>query len=155
MDHRKYKGKSCSGRGPNSGATVVEEYGKCQEIAGRGALDIVRASHRRMGNGAGELLYGEGIPTTAKGDEVKYGRRLTSEFCKLTLLRHSNVMHTLEVLQSSKLDYCEVMQLCDNDDLHALVLTAGKPEVNEVDCYFNKCCAASNTWTRWVWHTGT
>ncbi|KAH8662772.1 hypothetical protein BGZ61DRAFT_463275 [Ilyonectria robusta] len=44
-------------RGPNSLATLVDKYGKCHEVVGRGASGTVRISHKKTENGAGEELY--------------------------------------------------------------------------------------------------
>ena len=41
--------------GPNSTVSLVEKYGKCQEIVGRGAFGIVRISHKR--SDTGEQLF--------------------------------------------------------------------------------------------------
>jgi protein-serine/threonine kinase len=125
--------------GPNSTTTLIEKYGKCQEIVGRGAFGIVRISHKRMENGAGEQLYAvKEFRRRPEESEKKYSKRLTSEFCISSSLRHPNVIHTLDLLQDSKGDYCEVMEFCAGGDLYTLVLAAGKLEVAEADCYFKQ-----------------
>jgi protein-serine/threonine kinase len=125
--------------GPNSTATLVEKYGKCQEIVGRGAFGIVRISHKRTENGAGEQLYAvKEFRRRPEENEKKYSKRLTSEFCISSSLRHPNVIHTLDLLQDSKGDYCEVMEFCAGGDLYTLVLAAGKLEVAEADCFFKQ-----------------
>ena len=70
--------------------------------------------------------------------DKRYSKRLTSEFCISSSLRHPNVIHTLDLLQDSKGDYCEVMEFCAGGDLYTLVLAAGKLEVAEADCYFKQ-----------------
>lgn len=125
--------------GPNSTATLVEKYGKCQEIVGRGAFGIVRISHKRTENGSGEQLYAvKEFRRRPEENEKKYSKRLTSEFCISSSLRHPNVIHTLDLLQDSKGDYCEVMEFCAGGDLYTLVLAAGKLEVAEADCFFKQ-----------------
>ncbi|TAQ90452.1 hypothetical protein B7494_g1254 [Chlorociboria aeruginascens] len=125
--------------GPNSTATLVEKYGKCQEIIGRGAFGIVRISHKRTESGQGEQLYAvKEFRRRPEENERKYSKRLTSEFCISSALRHPNVIHTLDLLQDAKGDYCEVMEFCAGGDLYTLVLTAGKLEVTEADCYFKQ-----------------
>jgi protein-serine/threonine kinase len=74
----------------------------------------------------------------------KYTKRLTSEFCISSSLRHSNVIHTLDLLQDAKGDYCEVMEYCAGGDLYTLVLAAGKLEVLEADCYFKQLLTGVN-----------
>ncbi|EHL01652.1 putative Serine/threonine-protein kinase hal4 [Glarea lozoyensis 74030] len=125
--------------GPNASATLVEKYGKCQEIVGRGAFGVVRISHKRAENGNGEQLYAvKEFRRRPEESEKKYSKRLTSEFCISSSLRHPNVIHTLDLLQDSKGDYCEVMEFCAGGDLYTLVLAAGKLEVTEADCYFKQ-----------------
>lgn len=124
--------------GPAATATLVEKYGKCQEIVGRGAFGIVRISHKRT-EGSGEQLYAvKEFRRRPEENEKKYSKRLTSEFCISSSLRHPNVIHTLDLLQDAKGDYCEVMEFCAGGDLYTLVLAAGKLDVAEADCYFKQ-----------------
>ncbi|KAI4189950.1 MAG: hypothetical protein L6R41_001135 [Letrouitia leprolyta] len=126
--------------GPNATATLVQKYGKCQEIVGRGAFGIVRISHKpdprdsRM-----EQLYAvKEFRRRPQESPKKYQKRLTSEFCISSSLRHPNVIHTLDLLQDAKGDYCEVMEFCAGGDLYTLVLAAGHLEFKEADCYFKQ-----------------
>ncbi|EHA50829.1 Pkinase-domain-containing protein [Pyricularia oryzae] len=125
--------------GPNASVTLVEKYGKCQEVVGRGAFGIVRISHKKMDNGAGERLFAvKEFRRRPEENEKKYSKRLTAEFCISSSLRHPNVIHTLDLLQDAKGDYCEVMEFCPGGDLYTLVLAAGKLEVQEADCFFKQ-----------------
>jgi len=123
--------------GPNATTSLVEKYGKCQEIVGRGAFGIVRISHKRVDSGE-QLFAVKEFRRRPEENEKKYSKRLTSEFCISSSLRHPNVIHTLDLLKDSKGDYCEVMEFCAGGDLYTLVLAAGKLEVNEADCYFKQ-----------------
>ncbi|RPB25314.1 Pkinase-domain-containing protein [Terfezia boudieri ATCC MYA-4762] len=142
MDQWKSDNKLVSERkgGPNSTASLVEKYGKCQEIIGRGAFGIVRISHKvDPVSGQTEQLYAvKEFRRKPSESAKKYQKRLTSEFCISSSLRHPNVIHTLDLLQDSKGDYCEVMEFCAGGDLYTLILTAGKLEVAEADCYFKQ-----------------
>jgi protein-serine/threonine kinase len=126
--------------GPNQTTSLVEKYGKCQEVIGRGAFGIVRISHKiDPKNGQPEQLYAvKEFRRRPQESSRKYHKRLTSEFCISSSLRHPNVIHTLDLLQDAKGDYCEVMEFCAGGDLYTLVLTAGKLEVAEADCYFKQ-----------------
>ncbi|TPX09001.1 uncharacterized protein E0L32_009580 [Thyridium curvatum] len=125
--------------GPNATVTLVEKYGKCQEVVGRGAFGIVRISHKKMENGVGEKLFAvKEFRRRPEETEKKYSKRLTAEFCISSSLRHPNVIHTLDLLKDAKGDYCEVMEFCAGGDLYTLVLAAGKLEVQEADCYFKQ-----------------
>ncbi|KAK3357662.1 serine/threonine-protein kinase hal4 [Lasiosphaeria hispida] len=125
--------------GPGASTSLVEKYGKCQEIVGRGAFGIVRISHKKMDNGIGEKLFAvKEFRRRPEETEKKYSKRLTAEFCISSSLRHPNVIHTLDLLKDAKGDYCEVMEFCAGGDLYTLVLSAGKLEVLEADCFFKQ-----------------
>lgn len=124
--------------GPNATSTLVEKYGKCQEVVGRGAFGIVRISHKKLG-GSGEKLFAvKEFRRRPEETEKKYSKRLTAEFCISSSLRHPNVIHTLDLLKDAKGDYCEVMEFCAGGDLYTLVLSSGKLEVQEADCLFKQ-----------------
>ncbi|KAL8772597.1 MAG: hypothetical protein Q9209_002258 [Squamulea sp. 1 TL-2023] len=126
--------------GPNATATLVQKYGKCQEIVGRGAFGIVRISHKPDPNDSKiEQLYAvKEFRRRPQESPKKYQKRLTSEFCISSSLRHPNIIHTLDLLPDAKGDYCEVMEFCAGGDLYTLVLAAGHLEVKEADCYFKQ-----------------
>ncbi|KAH1288023.1 Pkinase-domain-containing protein [Aspergillus fumigatus] len=126
--------------GPNATASLVDKYGKCQEIVGRGAFGIVRISHKvDPKDSRVEQLYAvKEFRRRPQETAKKYQKRLTSEFCISSSLRHPNVIHTLDLLQDAKGDYCEVMEYCAGGDLYTLVLAAGKLEVAEADCFFKQ-----------------
>ncbi|KJZ78972.1 hypothetical protein HIM_01745 [Hirsutella minnesotensis 3608] len=123
---------------PSATSTLVEKYGKCQEVVGRGAFGIVRISHKKLG-GSGEKLFAvKEFRRRPEETEKKYSKRLTAEFCISSSLRHPNVIHTLDLLKDAKGDYCEVMEFCAGGDLYTLVLSSGKLEVQEADCFFKQ-----------------
>ncbi len=126
--------------GPNATATLVQKYGKCQEIVGRGAFGIVRVAHKADPKDSKvEHLYAvKEFRRRPQESPKKYQKRLTSEFCISSSLRHPNIIHTLDLLEDAKGDYCEVMEFCAGGDLYTLVLAAGKLEVLEADCYFKQ-----------------
>lgn len=126
--------------GPNCAHTLVEKYGKCQEVVGRGAFGIVRISHKSdFRDPKKEQLYAvKEFRRRPQESPKKYNKRLTSEFCISSALRHPNVIHTLDLMKDAKGDFCEVMEFCAGGDLYSLVLAAGKLEVVEADCYFKQ-----------------
>jgi len=126
--------------GPNHTQTLVQKYGKCQEIVGHGAFGIVRVAHKPDAKDPKrEQLYAVKEFRQRPGESAKkYQKRLTSEFCLSSSMQHPNVINTLDLLQDSKGDYCEVMEYCAGGDLYTLILAAGKLEVYEADCYFKQ-----------------
>ncbi|KAK2746170.1 serine/threonine-protein kinase HAL4/sat4 [Myotisia sp. PD_48] len=127
-------------KGPNSTASLVEKYGKCHEVVGRGAFGIVRISHKvDPKDSKTEHLYAvKEFRRRPQETFKKYQKRLTSEFCISSSLRHPNIIHTLDLMQDAKGDYCEVMEYCSGGDLYTLILSAGKLEVGEADCFFKQ-----------------
>ena len=106
--------------GPNQSVSLVQKYGKCQEIVGHGAFGIVRVAHK----------------TDAK--DPKREQLFAVEFCLSSSMQHPNVIHTLDLLKDDKGDYCEVMEYCAGGDLYTLILAAQTLEVLEADCYFKQ-----------------
>jgi len=126
--------------GPKESNSLVEKYGRCQEIVGHGAFGIVRVSHKTDSTDPKrELLFAVKEFRQRPGESAKkYQKRLTSEFCLSSSMQHPNVIHTLDLLQDDKGDYCEVMEYCAGGDLYTLILAAGSLEVFEADCYFKQ-----------------
>ena len=126
--------------GPNHSQSLVEKYGKCQEIVGHGAFGIVRVSHKTDAKDPRrEQLFAVKEFRQRPGESAKkYQKRLTSEFCISSSMQHPNVIHTLDLLKDDKGDYCEVMEYCAGGDLYTLILAAGTLEVLEADCYFKQ-----------------
>lgn len=124
--------------GPNATASLVQKYGKCNEIVGRGAFGVVRVAHKPDPNDSRhEQLYAvKEFKKRPQEDSKKYSKRLNAEFCISSSLLHPNVIHTLDLLADAKGDFCEVMEFCAGGDLYSLVLAAQKLEVGEADCYF-------------------
>jgi protein-serine/threonine kinase len=125
--------------GPIATPTLIEKYGKCHEVVGRGAFGIVRISHKKVAGAGGEKLFAvKEFRRRPEETEKKYSKRLTAEFCISSSLRHPNVIHTLDLLKDAKGDYCEVMEFCAGGDLYTLVLSSGKLDVAEADCFFKQ-----------------
>tara|TARA_R110002003_G_scaffold48_5_gene3952 strand:+ start:28424 stop:29947 length:1524 start_codon:yes stop_codon:yes gene_type:complete len=120
--------------------TLVQKYGKCQEVVGRGAFGIVRVAHKQdPKDSKREQLYAVKEFKQRPGESAKrYQKRLTSEFCISSSMQHPNVITTLDLLQDEKGTYCEVMEYCSGGDLYTLVLAAGQLEVIEADCFFKQ-----------------
>ncbi|KAF2095263.1 serine/threonine-protein kinase hal4 [Rhizodiscina lignyota] len=126
--------------GPGHSMTLVQKYGKCQEIVGHGAFGIVRVAHKTDSKDPKrEQLFAVKEFRQRPGESAKkYQKRLTSEFCLSSSMQHPNVIHTLDLLKDDKGDYCEVMEYCAGGDLYTLILAAQTLEVLEADCYFKQ-----------------
>lgn len=126
--------------------SFVEKYGRCQEVIGRGAFGVVRICLKKLDAPASEaVLYAvKEFRRKANESEKKYLRRLTSEFCILSSLKHTNIIDTLDLLKDAKGDYCEVMEFCPGGDLYTLIIAAGKLEYAEADCFFKQLIRGVN-----------
>lgn len=126
--------------------SFVEKYGRCQEVIGKGSFGVVRVAHKKIeSSGSEEKLYAvKEFKRRPNESEKKYSRRLTSEFCILSSLKHPNIIDTLDLLKDAKGDYCEVMEFCSGGDLYTLIIAAGKLEYAEADCFFKQLIRGVN-----------
>ena len=126
--------------GPNSTMSLVEKYGKCQEVVGRGAFGIVRVAHKADNTSSQRehLFAVKEFRRKPEESHKKYQKRLTSEFCISSSMKHPNVIKTLDLLQDDKGDFCVVMEFCAGGDLYSLILSTGQLEVGEADCFFKQ-----------------
>lgn len=125
--------------------SFVEKYGRCQEVIGRGLFGVVRVLHKKVLEKEVEALYAvKEFKRKPLELEKKYSRRLTLEFCILLLLKNINIIDTLDLLKDAKGDYCEVMEFCSGGDLYTLIITAGKLEYAEADCFFKQLIRGVN-----------
>jgi protein-serine/threonine kinase len=140
MRNEKEKLAEAKNSGNHLPQTLLQKYGKCQEVVGRGAFGIVRVAHKTdPKDSKREQLYAVKEFKQRPGESAKrYQKRLTSEFCISSSMQHPNVITTLDLLQDEKGTYCEVMEYCSGGDLYTLVLAAGQLEVAEADCFFKQ-----------------
>ncbi|EGW34066.1 serine/threonine protein kinase [Spathaspora passalidarum NRRL Y-27907] len=125
--------------------SFVEKYGRCQEVIGRGAFGVVRVSHKKNLTSSIESLYAvKEFKKRVNESDKKYHRRLTSEFCISSSLKHINIIDTLDLLKDANGDYCEVMEFCSGGDLYTLIIGQGKLEYAEADCYFKQLIRGVN-----------
>ncbi|EXM14090.1 HAL protein kinase [Fusarium oxysporum f. sp. vasinfectum 25433] len=123
----------------DSSATLVEKYGKCREVAGRGKFGIVFVSCKKKDDGAGEELYAvKKFQRQPKETERMRIRRSTAEFCVSSTLLHPNVIGTFDLLKDAKGNYCEVMEFSSGGELHSLLRLVGKLKWQETDCFFKQ-----------------
>lgn len=126
-----------------SNKTFAERYGRCQEVVGKGTFGVVRISHKKE-NECEKLFAVKEFKRRPNETDQKYSRRLTSEFCISSSLKHVNIIETLDLLQDAKGDYVEVMEFCSGGDLYTLIIAAGKLEYMEADCYFKQLIRGVN-----------
>lgn len=153
-DHGSYNGQILEASEQQDCRSFVEKYGRCQEVIGRGSFGVVRISHKKLdlvkgenshGASSEEILYAvKEFKRRQNESEKKYNRRLTSEFCISSSLKHMNIIDTLDLLKDAKGDYCEVMEFCSGGDLYTLIIASGKLEYAEADCFFKQLIRGVN-----------
>lgn len=121
----------------------AEKYGRCQEVLGKGAFGVVRICHKKnpspTGSNNKEILYAvKEFKRRSTEPQAKFSKRLASEFCISSSLRHTNIIMTFDLFQDAKGDYCEVMEYCAGGDLFTLIVASGKLEYLEADCFFKQ-----------------
>ncbi|RIB17328.1 kinase-like domain-containing protein [Gigaspora rosea] len=123
----------------NSDESLSGKYGKPQEVVGKGAFGIVRIAHKTEPKVPGEKLFAVKEFKKRHNEPLKkYMKRLTSEFCISSSLHHINVIDTIDLLQDTQGNYCEVMEYCSGGDLYSLIISSGGLEQNEADCFFGQ-----------------
>ncbi|KAF9922579.1 serine/threonine-protein kinase HAL4/sat4, partial [Mortierella alpina] len=103
------------------------------------AFGTVRMSVRRHPESSEEQVYAVKEFKYTHGESQKlYMRRLTSEFCIASSLKHANIIQTLDLLQLHGDTYSEVMEYCAGGDLHSLIASAGTLGESESNCFFSQ-----------------
>lgn len=115
----------------------VEKYGDLQHVVGRGAFGTVRLSIKKDAGTGDEVIFAiKEVKHNHNESQKFYMRRLTSEFCIASTLKHINVIQTLDLLQLHGDSYSEVMEYCPGGDLHSLIASAGTLSETEAGCFF-------------------
>jgi protein-serine/threonine kinase len=124
----------------SSSASLVQKYGKCQEVIGKGAYGIVRVAHKYDHVTRREVLFAvKEFKKRPSEDEQSFSKRLASEFCISSSLHHPNIIHTLDLMKDARGTCCEVMEYCAGGDLYSLILSSeGGLEPIEADCLFKQ-----------------
>ncbi|KAG0248337.1 serine/threonine-protein kinase HAL4/sat4 [Mortierella polycephala] len=116
----------------------VQKYGELQETVGKGAFGTVRLAVKKNPEDETESVFAvKEFRYHRHGESLQlYMRRLTSEFCIASSLRHINVIKTLDLLHLHGEYYSEVMEYCSGGDLHTLVVSANTMDETESNCFF-------------------
>ncbi|QPG74573.1 hypothetical protein FOA43_001904 [Brettanomyces nanus] len=133
---------TCKPASVTTSQSFFDSYGTCQEVVGRGSFGVVRIAHKKLSKG-GEKFFAVKEFKKKPGElKEEYSRRLTNEFCISSSLKHYSLIDTYDLLKDAKGDYCEVMEYCSGGDLYSLIVTAGRLEYAEADCFFKQLVRA-------------
>lgn len=131
---------SLASNASNAPQSLLQKYGKCQEIVGKGTYGIVRVAHKydKMSNRETLFAVKEFKRRTQESDS-NFSKRLTSEYCISSSLHDNNIIHTLDLMKDGHGEYCQVMEYCDGGDLYSLILASeGGLKQAEADCFFKQ-----------------
>lgn len=125
---------------PAANMSLIQKYGKCQEVIGKGAYGTVRVAHKFDRDTQREVLYAvKEFKRRGQESESSFNKRLTSEFCISSSLHDINIIHTLDLMKDGRGEYCQVMEYCDGGDLYSLILASeGVLKQDEADCFFKQ-----------------
>lgn len=110
-----------------------KRYGKFGESLGAGAGGQVRLVKRLSDNQV--FAVKEFRAKQSNETRREYAKKITSEYCIGSTLRHQNIVETIEIAYEFD-RILQVLEYCDYD-LFALVMS-NKMSVNEVDCCFKQ-----------------
>ncbi|KAG0290288.1 hypothetical protein BGZ96_006256 [Linnemannia gamsii] len=117
----------------------VFKYGELQQVVGRGAFGTVRLSSKKHPeSGVNEIFAIKEFKHRVDETQKSYMRRLTSEFCIASSIKHVNVIQTMDLLQLHGDSYSEVMEYCAGGDMHTLIASATTLREAESSCFFSQ-----------------
>lgn len=125
-------------------SSLTDKYGELSSVVGKGAYGVVRLAHKtNPDDKRKKLVYAvkEFRPNPGESESA-FLKRLASEFCLSSSMRHPNIIHTLDLLQSGKARYAGVMEYCAGGDLYSLIVVCGRLETGESDCFFKQIVRA-------------
>ncbi|PVF95191.1 Pkinase-domain-containing protein [Serendipita vermifera] len=132
------KGGSVKGGSTAGDSALESKYGIYGKMAvGKGATSVVRLAHKW--DRTEDKLYAvkEFRPKRNKESQKDYVKKLTSEFCISSALRHPNVVETVDLMQDQEGKWCEVMEFCPGGDLYNAIRKGGMSPA-EVECCFKQ-----------------
>lgn len=125
---------------PRHNAILINKYSSYRETLYSDAATIVRVAHKEDQNNAKtKTLFAIKIFRGSRQEvNKKYQDRVASEYCITRALRHPNIIHTLDLLQDSRLGLCQVMEYCKKRDLLTRIQMVKHLEAKASDCYFKQ-----------------
>ncbi|KAJ1816236.1 hypothetical protein LPJ75_002097 [Coemansia sp. RSA 2598] len=121
-------------------ATFEQKYGTCsRECIGRGATAVVRVAYKQHHDGPQMYAIKRFRKQRAQESERDYIKKLTSEYCISSSIHHKNVVSTLDLIQDSGKNWCQVMEFCPGGDLYT-VIRDGNMCLAENECCLKQMC---------------
>lgn len=119
---------------------LEEKYGHSGQSLGFGSHAEVSVIN---GNVEGEgMLYAVKRFRKQRGTESNrdYKKRMYSEFCIGSTMRHENVINTIDLIRDQNDCFCIVMEYCSGGDLYAYLNNTirERPKMDETHCFFKQ-----------------
>ncbi|SCV01961.1 LAMI_0G14884g1_1 [Lachancea mirantina] len=113
---------------------LIEKYGVPGKLLGEGASGSVSVVERTDG----KLFAVKRFRSRGNWEtQIQYSKKVTSEFCIGSTLRHMNIIETLDMLQEGQ-NFLLVMEYCPYD-FFTLVMSDLMTKY-EIACYFKQIC---------------
>ncbi|AGO12780.1 AaceriADR313Wp [[Ashbya] aceris (nom. inval.)] len=120
--------------GSDDAHALMKKFGIPGKILGEGvsgSVSVIKATD-------GQLFAVKRFRPRAPRETLKeYSRKVTSEFCTGSTLRHQNIIETLDMLQEGEL-FLVVMEYCPYDFFNLVM--SNQMTKHEVWCYFKQIC---------------
>jgi len=116
----------------------------CEEVLGKGANAVVKLAKSsytgNIKNLDNEKYYAiKQFRKRRKNEPYKaYIKKVISEFCISSSLKHQNVVETVDLIQDKNENWCEVMEYCSGGDLYTRINTGTLTNKDEINCYFKQ-----------------
>ncbi|KAF9124492.1 serine/threonine-protein kinase HAL4/sat4 [Mortierella sp. GBA39] len=114
----------------------VQKYGELQQVIGKGFEEL--SIKKNPQSGIDEVFAIKEFKHREDESQKSYMRRLTSEFCIASSIKHINVIQTMDLLQLRGVSYSEVMEYCAGGDMHTLIASATTLSEAESSCFFSQ-----------------
>ncbi|KAJ1955446.1 hypothetical protein IWQ62_005528 [Dispira parvispora] len=137
---RKPSASSSTNKSCNDTVSLHKKYGVCEKgYIGKGATAVVRLIHHLDRTTRNEKLYAVKEFRKRRKDESEkdYVKKLTSEFCISSTMRHPNIVETVDLVQDQQQRWCQVMEYCPGGDLYT-VIREGNMAAPEINCCFKQ-----------------
>ncbi|KAI8576303.1 hypothetical protein K450DRAFT_257615 [Umbelopsis ramanniana AG] len=129
--------QSSGSTSPSAIPSLSQKYGSCKKgFVSEGATAVIRLVTKS--NCCSDVYCVKAFHKKAKDDSDRsYMKRMTSEFCISSTLRHENVVKTLDLVIDEKGRYCAVMEYCSGGDLFEVVRERSLTD-EELACLFKQ-----------------